>query len=31
MYAHSGAEAYTQIAYTRFARKFLDAYLSAAL
>ena len=29
MYAHSGADAYTQI--VRFARKFLDAYLSAAL
>ena len=29
MYAHSGADAYMQIA--RFARKFLDVYLSAAL
>ena len=31
MRAHSDTDAETQIAHTRFARKFLDAHLWAAL
>ena len=31
MHAHSDADAYTQIAHTRFVHKFLDTFLWAAL
>ena len=31
MHAHSDADAYMQIAHTRVARNFLDAYLCTAL